>query len=213
MIKTAVICPSITPSTSDPHVYREQIERVAFAPRVQIDLMDGDFAPNKNINPIQVWWPAGTIADIHLMYRRPAEHIETLVSLRPHTIILHAESEGDIVGYLTHIKKFQIRIGVALLADTPVRLAQDSIAVADHVMLFAGTLGSFGGVADMSVLKKVAEIRSLRPDIEIGWDGGINTDNICALRDGGVNVFNVGSFIQRADDPQAAYDSLVKALS
>ena len=39
---TAVVCPSVTPGTSDPHLFREQIERVSFAKRIQID----DLGPN-----------------------------------------------------------------------------------------------------------------------------------------------------------------------
>ena len=207
-----IVCPSVTPSTPDPHVYREQIERVSFADRIQVDLMDGVFAPNKNLNPIQVWWPDGTEADIHLMYQKPSEHLETLLSLRPHLIILHIESDGNIEEYIRHIKKFGIKAGVALLADTPVAQAHGCIEIADHVLLFAGKLGSFGGVADLTVKDKIKQIRAIRPDIEIGWDGGVNDQNIKLLHEAGVDVCSVGGYIQRSDDPEAAYKSLLAAV-
>ncbi len=206
------IAPSVTPSSPDPHVYREQIERISFAKRIQVDLMDGVFAPNKNINPIQVWWPDNVLADIHLMYQKPSEHLETLISLKPHLIILHIESEGNIEEYIRHIKKFGIKAGVALLSDTPVAQAHGCIEISDHVMLFAGSLGSFGGVADLDVLKKIPQIRAIRPDIEIGWDGGVNDKNIKTLANAGVDVCNVGGFIQRSEDPSQAYDSLLASL-
>ncbi len=209
----AVVVPSVTPSTSDPHVYREQIERIAFAPRIQIDLMDGDFAPNKNTNPIQIWWPDGTLADIHLMYRYPAEHLETLISLKPHMIILHAEAEADIESMLKHIKRFGIKAGVALLADTTVESAHGMIAVADHVMVFAGKLGSFGGVADMTVVDKIPKILAIHPDVEIGWDGGVNETTIKQIVDAGVSVLDVGGAIQRSDDPIASYKKLVSLIN
>lgn len=208
------LCPSITPTTTDPHVFREQIERVApFAERIQIDLMDGIFAPNKNLNPIQVWWPDNLQADIHLMYKKPSEHLETLISLKPHMILLHIESDGDIEEYIRHIKRFGIKAGVALLADTPVAQAHGCIEIADHVMLFAGKLGSFGGVADMDVTQKIADITAIRSDIEIGWDGGINADNIANLYQAGVRVFNVGGYIQRSEEPAVAYTALETILS
>lgn len=203
------IVPSVTPNTADPHVYREQIERVSFASRIQIDLMDGDFAPNKNLNPIQVWWPEGVLADIHLMYRHPAEQLETLISLSPHLIILHAEADADIEAMIVHIKKFGLKAGVALLADTTVESAHGCIAVADHVLLFAGKLGSFGGEADLAVLDKISQIRAIRPDIEIGWDGGANESNIAQLVSAGIQVIDVGGAIQRAPDPEESYRSLV----
>ena len=209
----AVVVPSVTSSTSDPHVYREQIVRIAFPPRIQIDLMDGDFAPNKNTNPIQIWWPDGTLADIHLMYRYPAEHLETLISLKPHMIILHAEAEADIESMLKHIKRFGIKAGVALLADTTVESAHGMIAVADHVMVFAGKLGSFGGVADMTVVDKIPKILAIHPDVEIGWDGGVNETTIKQIVDAGVSVLDVGGAIQRSDDPIASYKKLVSLIN
>lgn len=208
----AMIVPSVTPYSADPHVFREQIERVSFAPRIQIDLMDGEFAPNKNTNPIQVWWPEGVVADIHLMYRHPAEHLETLISLRPHLIILHAEAEGDIAAMVQHIQRFSIKAGVALLADTTVESARDCIAIADHVMLFGGKLGHFGGKADLTLLDKVSAIREVRSDSEIGWDGGANQATVATIAAAGIDVINVGSAIQRSDNPQQAYEALEGVL-
>lgn len=208
----AIICPSVTPSNPDPHVYREQIDRVAFADRIQIDLMDGEFAPNKNLNPIQVWWPDDVLADIHLMYQHPSKHLETLISLKPNLIILHIEADGNVEDYLRHIKAFGIKAGVALLAGTPVEQAHGCIEVADHVLLFSGTLGSFGGKADLTLLQKIPSIRAIRPEIEIGWDGGANADNIVDLVAAGVSVVNVGGAIQRSEQPKEAYDNLLARL-
>lgn len=206
---TAVVCPSVTPGTSDPHLFREQIERVSFAKRIQIDLMDGKFAPHKNLNPIQVWWPEGTLADIHLMYQEPHEALETLISLKPHLIILHAEADGNIEEYLRHIQRFGVKAGIALLADTPVDQAHGCISIANHVLLFSGTLGSFGGTVDRTILQKIPHIRAIRPEIEIGWDGGANPDTIKELITAGITVVNVGAAIQRSVQPRKAYDDLV----
>ena len=42
----------------------------------------------------------------------------------------------------------------------------------------------------------------------MGGDGGVNTQNISQLAFGGVDVFNVGSFIQQAPDAERAFRSL-----
>ncbi|MEO5690872.1 MAG: hypothetical protein ABIQ64_01665 [Candidatus Saccharimonadales bacterium] len=206
----AVVSPSITSPSTDPHLYREQIERVHFAQRIHIDLMDGVFAPNKNINPIQIWWPENVIADVHLMYQKPSEHLETLISLKPNMVLLHAESDGDIESYLRHIKRFGIKAGVVLLADTSVAEAHGCIEVADHVLLFSGTLGSFGGTVNLDVLHKVDQIRAIRPDIEIGWDGGVNDTNIKQIVSAGIDVCTVGGLIQRSDRPAEMYKQLIE---
>lgn len=210
----SIICPTVTPSTPDPHVYREQLERVAvLSDRIQIDLMDGDFAPNKNTNPIQVWWPDNVQPDIHLMYRHPLEHIETLVSLKPSMVIIHAEAEGDVLALMKHLQRLGIKAGVALLKPTEARDAVPLIESADHVLIFSGDLGHFGGHADLAMLRKVADVKAIHPGVEIGWDGGANADNVAELAAGGIDVINVGGAIQRADDPQSAYDTLVSKIS
>jgi ribulose-phosphate 3-epimerase len=210
----SIICPTITETHADPKEYKRQMERIeGFATRIQIDLMDGHFAPTRSINPIQVWWPDGILVDIHLMFARPLEHIETLVSLNPQLAIIHAEAEGDLLGMIRHLQDCGIQAGVCLLKETTAQKAEDLIAASDHVLLFSGELGKFGGMADMRVLDKVQDIRAINPAIEIGWDGGANERNVRQLKDGGIDVINVGGAIQKADDPKAAYATLVSKLS
>lgn len=83
------------------------------------------------------------------------------------------------------------------------------IQVADHVMIFAGELGSQGGVIDMMQTEKVPLIRNIKADVEIGWDGGANLSNVRALAHAGIDVINVGSAITQAADAAAMYQSLL----
>lgn len=205
----SIICPTVTPGSTNPHEFRTQLERVApLCNRIQIDIMDGEFASPKTLNPVQLWWPEHILADIHMMFRRPTEHIETLVSLKPHLVIIHAEASGDIAGMIHHLQRLGIKVGIALLQSTSVESAKNLIIHADHVLIFSGVLGSFGGKADASLLSKVAEIKAIRGDIEIGWDGGVNQDTVKQLAQGGVDILNVGGFIQRSDNPSVAYEEL-----
>lgn len=207
----SIICPTVL--AGEPHEYREQIERIRpFAKRVQIDLMDGVLAPARSINPIQAWWPEGVSADIHLMFEDPVSQIETLVSLRPHMVIIHAEAVGDLLGMIEHMKKFGIKMGVALLKETTPETAKVLIQNVDHVLLFSGELGRFGGEADMKVLGKIPYIKAINSAVEIGWDGGANASNIRQLADGGVDIINVGGAIQKAHDSKRAYNSLEALL-
>ncbi len=204
----AVIVPTIT--TNEPHIFREQIERVtAFAPRVHIDLADGVFTENHLISPIQSWWPDGTVADIHLMFEDPVAQAETIISLRPDLVIIHAEAAGNLLGLVDHWHQFGLKVGISLLQDTTPADAHALIAVADHVLLFSGNLGHFGGVADLRLLNKIPEIKAINAQAEIGWDGGISLDNAGELARGGVDVLNVGGAIQRAEEPKEAYRRLL----
>jgi ribulose-phosphate 3-epimerase len=206
-----MICPCVT--AIDAHEYREQMARVApFAKRVHVDFADGLLAPVKLVNPIQAYWPEGVLADLHAMLQRPADHLETMISLKPHMVIVHAEAEGDLLGMMRQLRAVNIKTGVALLQKTDPETAHDLIADADHVLIFSGDLGHFGGTADLTLLKKVGQIRGISANVEVGWDGGVGADNVAQLALGGVEVLNVGGAIQKAPDPQEAYATLVKNL-
>lgn len=203
----AIVCPTVL--AAEPHEFREQMERVMpFAGRVQIDLMDGEFAPTKSIELEKVWWPQSTTADIHLMYQRPNDQLGLLVKLRPHLVIIHSEASVDHMHFAAELHRYGIQAGIAILKETPVEWVERLLPSFDHLLIFSGDLGRFGGEADLGLLDKAKKAKRLNPDIEIGWDGGINADNAAELAENGVDVLNVGGFIQRASNPHGAYATL-----
>jgi ribulose-phosphate 3-epimerase len=205
-----VICPTVT--APDPHTYREQMARIEpFAARVHIDFGDGEFT-ERMVSIAQAYWPEHMIADFHIMYKHPYQHMETIVGLKPNMVIVHAEAEDDTLAMVLELQAVGIKAGVALLKETKPENHVDVISHADHVLLFAGDLGHQGSVADLSVLAKVADVRAINPTIELGWDGGITAENAPMLVEAGIEVLNIGGFIQHADDPAAAYNSLVKVI-
>lgn len=208
----SVIAPAILAETPDD--YKAKIERIhTFVERVHIDISDGEFAPTFTVGAAQVWWPQGWMVDIHAMVARPSEHLETLISLKPHLIIFHAEVQEDLVPILQHVKKFGIKAGVVLLRSTVPATVDAAIKEADHVMIFTGELGKYGGTASLMQLEKVRLIRTLHPTVEIGWDGGVNLENAYSLAQGGVDVLNVGGTLANAEDPQATYKAMVDEIN
>lgn len=208
----SVIAPALLCATPD--AYKVQVELLHdFAKRVHIDISDGEFAPSQTVTATQIWWPQEWIVDIHAMVARPSEHLETLISLKPHLIIFHAEASEDIVPVLQHVKKFGIKAGVALLKTTVPSTVAPAINAADHVMVFSGALGSYGGTASMMQVEKVRLIKAINPNVEIGWDGGVLPENAFTIAHGGVDVLNVGGAIARSTDPKSMYDTLVNEIN
>ncbi len=202
-----VVCPTIL--AKDAQEYHGQMEKIAgFAERIQIDLTDGDFAPARTVRPDDAWWPVGLKADFHLMYRDPHKAADVILHHRPHMIIIHAESSGDFVSFAEKLRRTGVKVGVALLASTPVTTILPALDKIDHVLVFSGELGHYGGHANLDLLNKVGELKRHRPQLEVGWDGGVNDRNISRLAFGGVDVFNVGGFIQNAENPEKAYSIL-----
>lgn len=208
----SVIAPAIL--AENPDDYKAIVERFhPFAERVHVDISDGEFAPTFTIGAAQVWWPQEWTVDIHAMVARPSEHLETLISLKPHMIMFHVEVEEDIVPILQHIQKFGIKAGVALLKTTVPSTVAAAIQQADHVMIFSGELGKYGGKASLMQLEKVRLIRAIKPNVEIGWDGGVTPENAYNLSQGGVDVLNVGGALAKAEDPQSVYATLVNEIN
>ena len=208
----SVVAPCITVETADE--YKAQVARIhEFADRVHIDISDGEFAPSFLLSESQIWWPQGWTVDIHAMVARPSDHLQILLSLKPHMLIFHVEVEEDIVAVLKQVKQAGIKAGISLLRSTVPSTVQAAINEADHVMIFSGELGTYGGTASLMQLEKVRLIRNIRADVEIGWDGGVNIENAYSIAQGGVDVLNVGGTIAKADDAKQAYATLVSEIN
>ena len=123
-------------------------------------------------------------------------------------VIIHNEADVHHMYFSAQLHQHGIKTGLALLKETPVEWAYQIMHSFDHVLVFSGHLGYHGGQADLGVLEKVKKIRAHHPEVEIGWDGGINDHNIHDLVEAGVQVLNVGGFVQKATDPQQAYAKL-----
>ena len=77
---------------------------------------------------------------------------------------------------------------------------------------FAGQLGAQGSPADLMQMEKIQLIRNIKPEIEIGWDGGANISNIRALAHCDLDVINVGSAISQAENPADMFNQLVAEI-
>ena len=208
----ATICPTIT--ATDEQDYSRQVNQVKdFTKAIHIDLMDGVFAPTKSPDLDKVWWPLELSADIHLMYDHPMAQLEKLIELKPRMVIIHNEVTVHHMHFAAELHKHGIEVGLAILQETPIDWAYQIMHSFDQVLIFSGKLGYHGGSADLSLLSKVKAVKAHHPDCQIAWDGGINDQNIKQLADAGVDVLNVGGYIQDSDDPKASYAKLIDILS
>ncbi|MBR0431134.1 hypothetical protein IJJ05_02505 [Candidatus Saccharibacteria bacterium] len=211
MIRTVSIVPTIL--TDNKQDYREQAEKInVFTRRVQIDITDGVFAPVETLDITNVWWPKNWEADLHLMVANPSEHLDTVLKLGPSLCILHAEANEDLTPSFNALHEAGIKVGVALLPSTFPGAVKNYIDMADHVLIFAGQLGVQGSPADLMQMEKIPLVRNMKPEVEIGWDGGANMTNVRALAHADLDVINVGSAISMADDPAEAFQQLVAEI-
>lgn len=205
------IAPTVT--AYDTHEYRMQMDRITpFAKRIHIDLMDGVFAPTKSPDIDKLWLPKNISCDIHVMFQHPHRIVKKVAILKPSILIVQAEADLEsVLDARAQLLGSTIRFGVSMLPETDpldpryIELTKTS----RYILIFSGHLGYHGGKADLSLLDKVDRIRSVNPRAEIGWDGGINKENIALLCKAGIEVLNVGGAIQKSKNPHKSYDELV----
>lgn len=206
-----IIVPTITTDSQD--VFNDNIIKFSqFSKRIQVDVSDGTFAPTTLLPISNIVAPEEVEVDLHVMSARPSEHLADILNLKPRLCIVHAEVDDDLNAFFAKLKEANIKVGLAMIKTTFPGRVQSFIAMADHVMLFAGELGRQGGIIDMLQTEKVPLIRQIKPEAEIGWDGGANLSNVRALAHAGIDVINVGSAITQAADAGAMYQSLAAEI-
>ena len=146
------------------------------------------------------------------MAAKPSESLDTILKLSPSLCILHAEASENLLPIFEVLKNAGIKTGVALLQSTFPGNVKQSIDAADHVLIFAGQLGVQGSPADLMQMEKIPLIRNMKPEVEIGWDGGANMSNIRALAHADLDVINVGSAISKAENPAQVFEELVAEI-
>lgn len=208
MSRIVSIVPAIL--TGDSQTYMSQVEKInSFTKRVQIDVTDDTFAPQKTLDIKSIWWPKDWTVDLHLMTSTPSVYLDAILELKPSLCIIHAEASEDLSPVFQTIKDAGIKTGLALLPTTFPGYVKQYIETVDHVLIFAGQLGVQGGRADLMQMEKIPIVRSIKPELEIGWDGGVNLSNVRALAHADLDVINVGSAISQADNPAEIYQRLV----
>jgi ribulose-phosphate 3-epimerase len=140
------------------------------------------------------------------------DHLQQLIKLRPHMVIIHNEADVHHMHFAAELHKEDIKVGLAVLQETPIEWAEQIMHSFDQILIFSGNLGHHGGSVDLTLLDKVKFVKLHHPDAEIAWDGGVNDQNAKQLVDAGVSVLNVGGFIQLTETPQDAYDKLVSVI-
>lgn len=206
--------PRVVPAilTNDPADFGHKLKLLKFAGRIHIDISQPPFAPTRTIGLAQVHLPAGLDADLHLMISHPDKQTETVISLSPKLAIVHFEAEGNLSYFFEKIAQVGIKKGLAILPETSVDEADAIIKLADHVLVFTGNLGHYGGELRKDCLAKIGEVKAINPSAEISVDGGINPENAAEVAAAGADILISGGFIANAEDPKAAYGKIAEAL-
>src|SRR5665213_2559695 len=195
--------------------FESELQRIATADYIHVDIMDNHFVPNLTfglpmVERLQQVTPRPL--DVHLMIDDPERWAPGYAEAGAFSVTFHAEATGDAVGLARKLRDIGSRAGLALKPGTPVA---DYLEIADEFdqILIMTVEPGFGGqsfMADMMpklvALREVVDRTGL--DIWLQVDGGITEDTIVLAAEAGADTFVAGSSVFGAENVTAAIESL-----
>ena len=212
-----IIAPSMLSSDFGRLIDEIELINKSNADWFHLDVMDGVFVPNITFgSPVLEIFKnyAKKPLDIHLMIVNPENYIDKFSSYNPDTITFHIEAVKDISAILKKIKNLNIKAGLAINPDTPIKNLEPYLNEIDMVCL----MGVFPGFSGQKFINKTnSRLRDLKKLIEskkskalIQIDGGVDLSNVKELSRLGADILVSGSCIFKSKNPSKIIDSLKK---
>ena len=180
-----------------------------------LDVMDGLFVPNISFGmPIvkSIRQMTKKPLDVHLMIVEPERYIDKFIEIGSDTLTVHIEATSKMDHIIDKINHAQIKSGIAINTDTPIRKLNDYISKVDLICLM-GVHAGFGGQKfiektfdRLEELKNLLNSKNSSALIEI--DGGVNENNFKKLKNLGADVLVAGSYVFNSSDYNSAIDLL-----
>jgi ribulose-phosphate 3-epimerase len=164
---------------------------------VQLDKLDGLFANNTSFaEPDHRLASCRMRLEIHLMVRDSIAQMARWRRLRNvERVIIHREAIEE------KILRQRYFLSLALNPETPISSIDQYLKRIKHVLFMGVQPGWSGQKFDHSVLKKIKAFRALEgtEHITVGADGCVNRDTAPLLKEAGVDILNVASFLWQGD--------------
>jgi ribulose-phosphate 3-epimerase len=195
--------------------FESELQRVATADLIHVDIMDNHFVPNLTfglpmVQRLQQVTPKPL--DVHLMIDDPERWAPGYAEAGAYSVTFHAEATGDSVGLARRLRSIGARAGIALKPGTDVVDYLEILGEFDQVLVMTVEPG-FGGQSFMeSTMPKLVALREVVTktglDVWLQVDGGINEKTIGIAAEAGADTFVAGSSVFGSDNPAAAIATL-----
>jgi ribulose-phosphate 3-epimerase len=205
--------PRINPSilSADFVNMQADLERIATADFVHVDVMDNHFVPNLTFGPQMVERVQATSPiplDVHLMITDPDRWAPGYAELGAASVTFHLEAAAEPVALARRLRSIGARAGVAIKPGTAGEALYDILDEFDQILVMTVEPG-FGGQGFMAeTMPKlrglVAEARRRGSETWFQVDGGISDATIAQAAEAGADTFVAGSAVYGADSIEDA---------
>jgi ribulose-phosphate 3-epimerase len=173
-----------------------------FAKRAQVDIMDNEFVPNKTVQPKELKGLKTTVKlEAQLMVKDPLSYVSDCCRMGAWLIIVHYEAlkaPWRIKAMIAQIRAHGKKVGIAINPETPASAIRPLLKLVDLALVMTVKPGFGGQKLIPATLKKVKQLRTWAPKLDIEVDGGINKDTARAAVRAGANVLVAGNAILKA---------------
>ncbi|MFQ6611005.1 MAG: ribulose-phosphate 3-epimerase [Fidelibacterota bacterium] len=216
MNKPRIISPSLL--SADFSKLENEIRTVetAGASRLHLDIMDGHFVPNITFGPLivkAIRQMSDCILDCHLMIQNPEKYIDQFISAGADTVILHVESQLELIHDFKRIRTAGRSVGVSINPDTPIEKTIPFLDIVDQVLIMSVHPGFGGQEFIRNALVKIEYLAKCRKNRNyiISVDGGVNKQTISDVFKAGADMAVVGSGLFSASDRTHRFQELLNA--
>lgn len=191
----------------------------AFTDRIHLDIMDGEFVLAKSPNVFEILQTIDNehVAKyIHLMLKNPINVINILGESGNNikVVYVHVEAiDEDAYARLLSLE-LPFQIGFVFDPRTDFDIYADFLTKTKIIQIMTVDPGTQGADFIPATLDKIDILRN-KFDYkgEIHIDGHVNVVTLPSILQYGPNILNVGSAIQKAQDPKKAFDLLNEIIN
>jgi ribulose-phosphate 3-epimerase len=187
---------------------------------LHFDVGDGHFVPPITMGPIVLQSIAplvhrlGGVLDVHLMVEEPWRHFEAVAEAGGDSVTVHFEACPDLPAVVRAAHEHELEIGLAFKPETSPEDAAAGAEGFDIVLCMSIEPGYSGQPFMPEAIPRIRRLRELLDEgVPIQVDGGIEPENIRAVRDAGASLFVAGTAIFGHEDLPRSYRRLVRALA
>jgi ribulose-phosphate 3-epimerase len=194
------------------------------AKKVQIDIVDGEYAPVKT-------WPVIDKNDdslyrfgrgedkfpfidefkleVDMLVLHPIEYISELLGMGTASFVIHIDSTDHLKECIETIKGEEREVGIGIKPSIDSSLLDVFLPQIDFVQFMGNDRVGYNGVElDQAVYEKIKKFHEIHPSIPIQIDIGVSEETIPKLKQVGVTRFISSSAIFNTPDPKQAFHRL-----
>ena len=182
------------------------------ADALHLDIMDAHFVPNLSFGPDVVALARRVAPDfyrnVHLMMTRPDLYLEKFAAAGAQTIQIHVEAQCDVAETLARIRALGLRNALVINPETLVEKLEPYLDMVDEALVMTVHPGYGGQKFITECLAKVSRLRSVRPELDIMVDGGVNGETAVMAASAGANMLVAGSYLFGKENMKEAVDDM-----